>query len=231
MSERADLILLGDVYTVDAARSWAKAVAIRGDRIVAVGSEADVRERVGTAEVISGACIVPGFQDAHIHAAFAGRIRRHVNLDDLHDVDDYLARIAEHVAAHPDEPWVVGGGWYAPVFGGGRAASAAAGRDRARSPRLPDEHRHACGVGEHAGRSSSPGSPPRRPTRGTATTCATPTACRPAACRREPPTRSGPITCPPTRSRTGWSRSASPSGTCTGSASPPGRTPGCVPIC
>ena len=52
MSERADLIVTGDVYTVDAARSWAKAVAIRGDRIVAVGSEADVRERVGTAEVV-----------------------------------------------------------------------------------------------------------------------------------------------------------------------------------
>ena len=117
MSERADLIVLGDVYTVDAVRSWAKAVAIRGDRIVAVGTEAEVRERVGTAEVISGACVVPGFQDAHIHAAFAGRIRRHVNLDDLHDVEDYLERIRGHVQAHPDEPWVVGGGWYAPVFG------------------------------------------------------------------------------------------------------------------
>ena len=119
MSERADLIVVGDVYTVDAARSWAKAVAIRGDRIVAVGTEAEVRERVGTAaEVINGACIVPGFQDAHIHAAFAGRIRRHVNLDDLHEVEDYLERIRSHVQAHPDEPWVVGGGWYAPVFGG-----------------------------------------------------------------------------------------------------------------
>jgi hypothetical protein len=117
MGDRADLIVVGDVYTVDAARSWAKAVAIRGDRIVAVGTEAEVRERVGTAEVISGACIVPGFQDAHIHAAFAGRIRRHVNLDDLHEVEDYLERIRSHVQAHPDEPWVVGGGWYAPVFG------------------------------------------------------------------------------------------------------------------
>ena len=151
MSERADLILVGDVYTVDAARSWAKAVAVRGDRIVAVGSEADVRERVGTAEVINGACIVPGFQDAHIHAAFAGRIRRHVNLDDLHDVDDYLARIAQHAASHPDEPWIVGGGWYAHSFGDRRAASAPARRDRARPARLPDEHRHARRVGELAG--------------------------------------------------------------------------------
>jgi predicted amidohydrolase YtcJ len=118
VSERADLIVLGDVYTVDAARSWAKAVAVRGDRIVAVGSEADVRERVGdVADVIDGACVLPGFQDAHIHAAFAGRIRRHVNLDDLHSLIDYQDRIAAHAAAHPDDPWIVGGGWYGPVFG------------------------------------------------------------------------------------------------------------------
>jgi predicted amidohydrolase YtcJ len=117
VSERADLIVLGDVYTVDAARSWAKAVAVRGDRIVAVGSEADVRERVGdVADVIDGACVLPGFQDAHIHAAFAGRIRRHVNLDDLHSLTDYQDRIAAHAAAHPDDPWIVGGGWYGPVF-------------------------------------------------------------------------------------------------------------------
>jgi predicted amidohydrolase YtcJ len=118
VSERADLIVVGDIYAVDAARSWAKAVAIRGDRIVAVGSEADVRDRVGNAaEVLAGACVLPGFQDAHIHAAFAGRIRRHVNLDDLHSFADYRDRIAAHAAAHPDDPWIVGGGWYGPLFG------------------------------------------------------------------------------------------------------------------
>jgi predicted amidohydrolase YtcJ len=118
MGERADLVVIGDVYTVDAARSWAGAVAIRGDRIVAVGPEADVRERVGDAgEILTGACVLPGFQDAHIHAAFAGRIRRHVNLDDLHSLTDYQDRIAAHAAAHPDAPWIVGGGWYTPTFG------------------------------------------------------------------------------------------------------------------
>jgi predicted amidohydrolase YtcJ len=118
VSERADLVVVGDVYTVDAARSWAKAVAIRGDRIVAVGSEADVRERVGdTVEVLAGECVLPGFQDAHIHAAFAGRIRRHLNLDDLHSLADYTDRIAAHAAVHPDDAWIVGGGWYAPMFG------------------------------------------------------------------------------------------------------------------
>jgi hypothetical protein len=113
----ADLVVVGDVYTVDAARSWAEAVAVRGDRIVAVGTERAVRERVGPArEVITGACVVPGFQDAHIHAAFAGRILRNVNLDDLTTREEYLERIAAFAGAHPELPWIVGGGWYNTVF-------------------------------------------------------------------------------------------------------------------
>ena len=113
----ADLVLVGDVYTVDAARRWARAVAIEGDRIVAVGTEDEVRDRVGAAEeVIHGACIVPGIQDAHVHAAFAGRILRNVNLDDLASGDGYLERVASFARSHPDLPWIVGGGWYNPVF-------------------------------------------------------------------------------------------------------------------
>ena len=113
----ADLVLVGDVYTVDAARRWVRAVAIEGDRIVAVGTEDEVRDRVGPAdEVVRGACIVPGFQDAHVHAAFAGRILLNVNLDDLATRDAYLERVATFAREHPDLPWIVGGGWYNPVF-------------------------------------------------------------------------------------------------------------------
>lgn len=113
----ADLVLTGDVWTSDAARSWARAVAVRGDRIVAVGTEDEVRERVGTAaHTIAGAMIVPGFQDAHVHPSVGGRNLLNVNLDDLHAKDDYLARIRAFADAHPDLPWITGGGWYNPVF-------------------------------------------------------------------------------------------------------------------
>src|SRR5438093_1356138 len=89
----ADLVLVGDVCTVDVSRPWARAVAVRGDRIVAVGTEDEVRDRVGAAdEVLRGACIVPAFQDAHIHAAFAGRILLNLNVDDLATRDAYLER-------------------------------------------------------------------------------------------------------------------------------------------
>jgi predicted amidohydrolase YtcJ len=113
----ADLVLIGDVWTSDAARSWAKAVAVKDDRIVAVGTEDEVRERVGTAaHTITGAMIVPGFQDAHVHPSVGGRNLLNVNLDDLHAKDDYLARIKAFADAHPDLPWITGGGWYNPVF-------------------------------------------------------------------------------------------------------------------
>jgi predicted amidohydrolase YtcJ len=108
----ADLIVTGRVLGTDV-----DAVAVEGDRIVAVGTEAEVRGRVGPgAELLSGAAIAPGFQDAHVHAAFAGRILRNVNLDDLSDREAYLARIRAFADAHPSDDWIVGGGWYGPRF-------------------------------------------------------------------------------------------------------------------
>src|SRR5262245_3449309 len=113
----ADLVLVGDVYRVDAARSWAQAVAIADGRIAAVGTEDEVRDRVGDAgEVVRGACILPAFQDAHVHAPFAGRIILNVDLADLATKDAYLDRVGAFAREHPDLPWIVAGGWYNPVF-------------------------------------------------------------------------------------------------------------------
>jgi predicted amidohydrolase YtcJ len=119
--EPADLVITGaDVFTVDPSRRWAEAVAIRGDRIVAVGTEAQVREAVGSGGEhlhLPGRMVVPGFQDSHIHAAFGARNLLNVNLDDLYDRDAYLERIRSFAVANPDLPWIVGGGWYNTVFG------------------------------------------------------------------------------------------------------------------
>ena len=77
----------------DAARRRARAIAIRGDRIVAVGTDDDVRAFRGPAtEVLSlpGRMVVPGFQDAHVHPSVGARNLLNVNLDDLHTKQDYL---------------------------------------------------------------------------------------------------------------------------------------------
>ena len=116
----ADLIVAdAEIWCGDAVRRRARAIAIRGDRVVAVGSDDDVRVFKGPAtEVMSlpGRMVVPGFQDAHVHPSVGARNLLNVNLDDLHSKNDYLARIEQVANANPDLEWIVGGGWYGPVF-------------------------------------------------------------------------------------------------------------------
>ncbi|MEA2557149.1 MAG: hypothetical protein QOG88_687 [Actinomycetota bacterium] len=120
MTHAADLIFTGGlVYTVDPARSWAQAVAVREGRIIAVGRDDDVRELKGSdTEVVelNGRMVLPGFQDAHIHPAFAARNMLQLNLDHLSTRAEYLDAIAAYAAAHPDLPWISGGGWAITAF-------------------------------------------------------------------------------------------------------------------
>ena len=119
----ADLVITGaDVATMDAARRWAGAVAIRGDRIVAVGTEPTVRERFPNAKELlhlPGRMVLPAFQDSHLHAPFAGRYRLHVSLHDLPGVDAYRDAVAAYAREHADEPSIFGGGWLMSHFPGG----------------------------------------------------------------------------------------------------------------
>jgi predicted amidohydrolase YtcJ len=119
----ADLVLhSGAVYTVDAARRWAEAVAVAGGRIVAVGSDRDVRTLVGPgSEVVdlAGRLVLPGFQDAHIHAVSGGLNQLRCHLAGPASADRYVERVAAYARDHPDRPWITGGGWSMTAFPGG----------------------------------------------------------------------------------------------------------------
>jgi predicted amidohydrolase YtcJ len=116
----ADLVFVnGDVYTVDAARSWANAVAVRDGGIVAVGSNEDVRELIdANTEVVdlAGRLLLPGFQDAHVHPVSGGVDMLQCDMHDLEGKDAYLMAVRDYVARHPDEEWVLGGGWAQDAF-------------------------------------------------------------------------------------------------------------------
>jgi predicted amidohydrolase YtcJ len=116
----ADLVFVnGAVYTVDAARSWAQAVAVREGRIAAVGPDAAIRPSIGAhTEVIdlAGRMLLPGFQDAHVHPVYAGIDMLQCDLHDLVTKDEYLRAIADYAAAQPDASWILGGGWSMEVF-------------------------------------------------------------------------------------------------------------------
>jgi len=110
------------VYTVDAARSWAQAVAISGGRIAAVGTDAAMRPHVGPrTEVVNlrGRMVLPGFQDAHVHASGGGLERSQCDLTGVHTREGYLAAIRSYADRNPGAAWIVGGGWGMDVFPGG----------------------------------------------------------------------------------------------------------------
>ncbi len=116
----ADLIVTGgQVWSPEPGP--ATAVAVSGDRIAAVGTDAEIRELAGRrTEIVDagGGAILPGFHDGHIHALGGGLALLGCDLSSVHSRQAYLAVIREFAAAESGE-WIVGSGWFGDVFDGG----------------------------------------------------------------------------------------------------------------
>jgi predicted amidohydrolase YtcJ len=100
----------------------ATAVAVQDGRIVAVGTDDEIRDLAGSqAETVplGGRPLLPGFQDAHVHPAFAGITMLRCDLDGAEDLDGALARIRAYAEAQPDREWIDGSGWRMEWFPGG----------------------------------------------------------------------------------------------------------------
>lgn len=110
----------GRVWTGNAAQSEAEAIAIAGDRIAAVGTNAEIRERAGAAETIDigGRFVVPGFVDAHVHFLDGGFRLSSVQLRDARTRDEFVARIKAFAATVPAGTWITGGDWDHTMWGG-----------------------------------------------------------------------------------------------------------------
>jgi predicted amidohydrolase YtcJ len=113
--EPASLVLRGGtVYTVDAARSWAEAIAVDGNRIVYVGDNDGAAAFIGPDTQVyelDGRMVLPGFQDSHIHPITASLKSYMCNLAGLGSVAEYLEKVEECVAEHGDAEWIHGTGW------------------------------------------------------------------------------------------------------------------------
>lgn len=111
----ADLILKnGRIYTMDRQLPRAEAVALRGDRILAVGSSAAMEglAGAGTRQTdLAGRTVVPGFIDAHLHFLSYGRSLREIDLIDVPSRDAALAQVAADAARTPAGQWLTGRGW------------------------------------------------------------------------------------------------------------------------
>ena len=119
----ADLVLQGAaIYTVDPARTWAEAVAIRGDEILYVGGNKGAARYVGPRTRVvnlAGRMVLPGFQDAHVHPLWAGIEQLHCVLYEVQTRKAYAHAVAECAASRPKDAWIHGAGWDMALFPSG----------------------------------------------------------------------------------------------------------------
>ena len=114
----ADLVLVGGrVITLDAENRVAEAVAVRGERVVAVGTAAAIEAFAGptTRRIdLDGRAVTPGLMDAHVHFASGGANRLYrldMSYPNVENIADVQAMVAEQVGRVGEGEWVRGGGW------------------------------------------------------------------------------------------------------------------------
>jgi predicted amidohydrolase YtcJ len=136
---KADIVLKnGEVYTMEADHPWAKAIAISGNRILAIldsNEQADkyVGPQTRTLD-LNGRFVVPGFIDAHTHFAAAGDLVNGVNLLTVADDEGLRREIARVVKIVGEGEWIRGGLWGAYEQWALGAATAAGGRQQRWQP-------------------------------------------------------------------------------------------------
>jgi predicted amidohydrolase YtcJ len=117
----ADTIIVhAKIYTLNAKQPWAEALAIKADKILAVGSDQDIQAYRGSSTKIvdaGGHLLLPGFEDCHIHFMDGSLGLVEVDLNGASSVAEIQRRVKAYAASHPKEPWITGMGWTYPTFG------------------------------------------------------------------------------------------------------------------
>ena len=117
-----DLIVInGKVYAADGGGDLAEAVAVRGNKVIRVGSNREI-QRLKRAQTIvidaKGGAVVPGFNDAHAHLISGGLSLDQISLADAKTIDEIKDTIRVWSESHPDREWITGRGWYYQPFNG-----------------------------------------------------------------------------------------------------------------
>jgi len=102
------------IYTVNHGQPWAEAIAIRGDKILAVGHPKQIEIYRGRSTKVidaKGKLVLPGFTDCHIHFMDGSLGLTQVDLNGAKSVGEIQKRVKEYAATHPSEEWITGMGW------------------------------------------------------------------------------------------------------------------------
>jgi predicted amidohydrolase YtcJ len=112
----ADLVLTGGrIVTVEDAMPEAQAIAVRGDRVVALGSAADIGRYVGPATAVldvRGQLVIPGFVEGHGHFTGVGEAQLNLKLMPTTSWDQIVSMVAEAAKTAKPGEWIIGRGWH-----------------------------------------------------------------------------------------------------------------------
>ena len=104
----------GNIYTANERQPRAEAIAVKGDRIIFVGSNRDVQKYVGKSTRVvdlNGKTLMPGMTDAHHHLSGVGFREMTLNLEGTTSLQDFLAKVKQRVEEKQPGEWVTGRGW------------------------------------------------------------------------------------------------------------------------
>lgn len=118
----ADEVITGKIWTGDAEKPWAEAMAIAEDTIMAVGSKEEMKALIGkdTRQTDAGKdqLIVPGFIDSHSHFIESGFELASVQLREAKTPKEFIQRIADYAKTVKPGTWIIGGNWDHQNWGG-----------------------------------------------------------------------------------------------------------------
>jgi predicted amidohydrolase YtcJ len=112
--QRADLVVLGNVWTGDSAQPRGEGVAMRGDTIVVVGDSQAVLRLADSATRImrnGTGLVVPGFMDGHVHFLDGGFQLSSVDLRDADSPAEFIRRLGAFARERNPGEWITGGDW------------------------------------------------------------------------------------------------------------------------
>ncbi|MCB0278731.1 MAG: amidohydrolase [Calditrichaeota bacterium] len=121
-SDSADIIVHNAViWTANPQQAKAEAIAIKANRILAVGNYADLKNYQGKSTQMidaEGQFIAPGFIDSHVHMVTAGQNLASVQLRDAKTKAEFIQRIKDFAESIPKGSWIIGGDWDHQNWGG-----------------------------------------------------------------------------------------------------------------
>lgn len=121
-NKTADIIITdAKIWTGNIDQPWAKAIAIQGDSITAVGSNEEIlRFKGNNTQVLNlqEKFVVPGFIDSHLHFLTGGFNLSSIQLRDANTKEEFIRRISEYAKTVKPGTWILGGDWDHTLWGG-----------------------------------------------------------------------------------------------------------------